>query len=73
MTKEELLKQFGRNIRAERVRKGYTQETFGELLGVTPSYTGKIERGEQNMSIGKILEIAQALNIHISELLKFQE
>jgi transcriptional regulator with XRE-family HTH domain len=69
--KEELLKQLGRNIKAERVRKGYSQEVFAEILDVHPSYIGKIESGKQNMSIGKILELATALNIHINDLLKF--
>jgi len=71
MDKSKLLKQLGRNIRAERVRQGYTQETFAELLDLHPSYVGKIERGEQNMTLGKILEISVKLNIHINELLKF--
>lgn len=28
----EILKQFGRNIKAERIRKGYTQESFAEKI-----------------------------------------
>jgi len=71
MNKEEILKQLGRNIKAERVRKGFSQEDFAEILHVHPSYIGKVEQGRQNMSIGKILEFATALNIHINDLLKF--
>lgn len=71
MNKEELLKQLGRNIKAERVRKGYSQDTFAELLNVSTSYIGKVESGKQNMSMGKILEFATALNVHINDLLKF--
>lgn len=72
MNKEELLKQFGRNVKAERVRKGYSRETFAEILDKTISYLGKIERGEQNMSLEKILELAEALNVHIKDLLRFE-
>ncbi len=71
MTKDELLKQLGRNVKAERVRKGYSQDTFAELLNVTRSHISKIECGGENMSIAKILEVARALNIHISGLLRF--
>ena len=71
MDKEELLKQLGRNIKAERTRKGYSQDSFAEFLNVSRTYIGKIERGEQNMSIAKILVLATALNVHINDLLKF--
>ena len=39
-----LLEQLGRNIKAERVRCGYTQESFAEKLGVTREYLSRIER-----------------------------
>lgn len=72
MNKDELLKQLGRNIKAERVRKGYSREAFAEILDVHPSYIGKIERGEQNMSIEKILELSNALNVNIKDILRFE-
>ena len=68
---EQILKQLGRNIKAERVRKGYTQETFAEKLEVTREYISRIERGQENMSILKILHVANNLETDIKNLLLF--
>ncbi len=67
----ELLKQLGRNIKAERVRKGYTQESFAEKACVSREYISRIERGQENMSILKILKLSQILEIDIKNLLAF--
>ena len=69
MNKNDLYKQIGKNIQIERKKQGYTQETFAEHMGVTWSYISKIETGILNLSIGKIYDIAQSLNIDISILL----
>ena len=66
-----LLEQLGRNIKAERVRRGYTQGSFAEKLGVTREYLSRIERGQENMSILKILNLAVNLDTDISNLLRF--
>lgn len=59
----ELLKQIGRNIRLERIKKGYSQEKFAEIAGVHTNYIGKIERGEQNLTIKKLTDILNKLDI----------
>ncbi|MBQ8460046.1 helix-turn-helix transcriptional regulator [bacterium] len=68
---KDLLLQLGRNVKAERIRKGYTQETFAEHLGVTREYVSRIERGQENMSILKILNIANKLETDINDILRF--
>ncbi len=68
---KEILNQLGRNIKAERVRKGYTQEAFAEKAGVSREYISRIERGQENMSILKILNIAELLETDIKNLLLF--
>lgn len=70
MNKKELCKKIGKNIQKARQEKGLTQETFAELMGVSWSYVSKIESGVINLSLGKILEIANYLKIDISILLK---
>ena len=52
----DLLIQLGRNIKAERIKKGYSQEFFAEKIGVSREYISRIERGKENMSILKIIE-----------------
>lgn len=69
MDKKSVLKQVGKNIQKARIEKGYTQETFSELMGVSWSYVAKIESGILNLSIGKIYEISRFLDVDINQLL----
>ena len=72
MDKKNALKQIGKNIQKARIEKGLTQETFSELMGVSWSYVAKIESGILNLSIGKILEFANYLNVDINKLLEIK-
>lgn len=69
MQKKDLYKIIGKNIQNQRLIQGYTQETFAELMGVSWSYVSKIEAGILNLSLRKILEIADYLNIEVDLLL----
>ena len=73
MEKKKLLKIIGKNIQIARQSKGLTQETFAELMGVSWSYVSKIESGIINLSIGKINEIANYLNIKVGKLFNIEE
>lgn len=64
------LKNIGRNIKAERVRRGYSQEVFAELADTTRHTISMIELGLQHPKIIMILKIANALNLNINEILK---
>ena len=55
-----------------RKEKGYTQETFSELMNVSWSYVAKIESGILNLSIGKIAEIADYIDVDINTLLEIK-
>lgn len=69
ITKEELLKKFGLNVKFARMRKGLTQEQLAELMDINWTYIAKIETGRINMSLGKVLELAKVLKIDINKLL----
>ena len=69
MDRKYVQKQIGKNIQRVRIEKGYTQETFSELMGVSWSYVAKIESGVQNLSIGKITDFANYLKTDINNLL----
>jgi len=71
--KKELLKRFGRNVKIERIKKGRTQEQCAEILGVSANYFACIENGRQNMSLGKILELANKLHFKLENLVNFQD
>ena len=64
MEKNEILKIFGKNLRAERNRAGYSQDELAERMGICAGkHIGTIERGETNPSLTTIVAILKALNI----------
>lgn len=69
LNKDELLKKFGLNVKVARLKKGLTQEEFADLRNIHLTYITRIETEEINMSLGKILELANALNIDINSQL----
>ena len=72
MEKKYVLKQIGKNIQKIRMEKGYTQETFSELMGVSWSYVAKIESGILNLPLGKITELANYLQADINDILQIK-
>lgn len=60
----------GRNIKVERVRKGYSQEELAELADTSRHSISLIESGLQHPKLISVLKISNALCIDINELLK---
>lgn len=60
---------FGKKVRQERQKRGLSQETFANIVGVHRTYIGMIERAEKNITLSNIKKIADALNMSLSELL----
>lgn len=56
--------QFGAAIARIRKDKHISQEQLALMAGIDRSYMGRIERGEQSISLDKIWSIADALNIN---------
>ncbi len=59
----------GELIRCIRSQQGYSQENFAQISGIARSYMGRIERGEQNMSIQNLIKIALALKLEVGDLI----
>jgi len=59
----------GQLIREKRVEKKLTQEKLSLQCGIDRSYMGRIERGEVNITVEKLYEIALELGIEVQELL----
>ncbi|BAY63070.1 helix-turn-helix transcriptional regulator [Calothrix sp. FACHB-1219] len=66
--KEQILVNFGKKVRKERLKKGLSQEKLAEIAGVHRTYIGMVERAEKNITLLNIEKIAIALNIEVSEL-----
>lgn len=70
MDKQTVLKKISKNIQQVRKEKGYTQESFAEKMDVSWSYVSKLEAGILNLSLGKIVELADYLEVDVKVLLK---
>jgi len=68
--KPRILVRFGRNVRALRKAKGFSQEAFAAHCGLDRTYVGGIERGERNAGLRNIAVIAKALDVTIAELMQ---
>ena len=69
MDKGDILKEFGKNLRAERNRAGLLQEQLAEKIGVSyGQVVGTIERGETNTSLSVIVAIMEALDLDFEKL-----
>ncbi|HMT42696.1 MAG TPA: helix-turn-helix transcriptional regulator [Sphingorhabdus sp.] len=62
------LKALGKAIRDARKSCNISQEALAHISGIDRSHTGKIERGERNVTALNLLRIADALKILPSEL-----
>lgn len=69
MTTDERMVAFGKRVREVRKDKGISQEKLAEMAGIDRSYMGNIERGEKNITLKKIYEICDALQIDIKLLI----
>ena len=65
----DLAQQIGHAIRSCRIEQKITQEKLALLCNIDRSYVGRIERGEVNITVLKLYEIAQILKIAPQDLL----
>ncbi len=56
------------NIRSLRIESGQSQAKFAEMVGINRSYMNQIEHGTKNMSIDKLMRIADGLDVPITRL-----
>ena len=68
MEKVVTVQDFGRRVRSLRAAKGYSQETFAQLVDLDRTYIGGIERGERNPGLKVIIRIANALEAVVADL-----
>lgn len=59
------------NIRKIRELKNLTREYVAEEVKMSTSGYGKIERGEVDLTVSKLIEISKALDVSIEFIFKF--
>ncbi len=63
------LVKLGKRIRALRKLKKFSQEAFAAEAQLGRTYYGRVERGEQNISIQNLIRIALTLQVEPGKLL----
>jgi transcriptional regulator with XRE-family HTH domain len=67
--REDVLRVLGKRIRRLREARGWSQEELARRCGRHFTYIGRVERGQQNATLGVLLEVASALGAPLSALL----
>jgi transcriptional regulator with XRE-family HTH domain len=60
----------GKNIRACRTHAGLTLEQLAEKADLSWPYLSEIERGRENISLDRLVRLAQALNVKLARLVE---
>lgn len=61
----------GLKIRVERQKQKMSQEKLAELANLNRNFIGMIERGETNVTVKNLENLANALNLPTQELFNF--
>jgi transcriptional regulator with XRE-family HTH domain len=62
-------RRLGESIRAYRTNSGLSQEQLAELVDCHRNYVGKVERGEQNITIDMLTRFAKALKCKVHDFI----
>lgn len=58
------------NLRKLRVAKGISQEKLGLEAGIARTYVSRLERGEENPTVGLLDRLAKALSVRTTDFFK---
>ena len=64
------LDSFGERVRELRQQKGLSQNSLAARAGLDRTYLSEIERGRKNLSLVKIVKIATALEVEVTDLFR---
>lgn len=65
-----ILNLLAHNVRYYRSIQKMSQELLAEKADLHPTYISNIEQGKRNISLQAVYQLANALNLSVSELLK---
>ena len=65
-----LLERFRNRVRMLRKARGWTQEKLASRCGRHWTYIGGIERGERNVTLAVIADLARALEVDVRDLFR---
>ena len=62
---------FGKKLRQERIKRGFSQERLAYKAGLNKNYIGMLERAENNVTLPRLEKIAKALGMKVRDLVDF--
>lgn len=68
---DKYIKAFGENLRKIRLEKNVSQEDLCEYAKLSKNQVGRIERGEVNVTLSTIKQLAKGLKVQPKELFDF--
>lgn len=63
------MKYIGENIRIARKGKNLTIDTLSELIGISSSFLGTLERGESSLSVETLIGVCKALEVSADSII----
>ncbi|WP_404427176.1 helix-turn-helix domain-containing protein [Ureibacillus chungkukjangi] len=63
----------GERIRSLRKEKKMSQEELAHLASLSNTYIGQVERGEKNITVESLSNIATALKVPLEDLFRYSE
>src|SRR5688572_3607999 len=66
----DIIKTVAKNVKAERLRAGFSQQRLAEKTGLSERYISRLESEPQNIKIDKVESIALAIGIAPARLLQ---
>lgn len=63
----------GKNIKKYRQLKKISQEKLSELLEANSKFIGHVERVERYISLKKLIQVSQILDVSLSKLFDFSD
>jgi methanogenic corrinoid protein MtbC1/DNA-binding XRE family transcriptional regulator len=66
---EDYLKMLGRQIQQLRKSKNWSQQKLADIAQLERTYISTVERGKQNLTLGALIKLANALGTPLEELL----
>ena len=72
LEKETYIK-LGKNIKKYRQLKKISQEKLSELLEANSKFIGHVERVERYISLKKLIQVSQILDVSLSKLFDFND
>src|SRR5216110_858947 len=73
MERESVLSQIGRRVRSRRTSMGWTLKEIAERSGISPRFLCDLEAGKENISVARLADVAEALDVPIISLMSTDE